>query len=137
MDITFPDTVVTKGCWIHQDLSIALKLFLNEKSKRHIVSFQANQSPVSSAWLAEVTTSARQDFSRLLTSSFQIDKRSKSANKRGTVFLVQYNGTWANGKWEGEGVGCFSCERELITSGPKDSGLRVQKTHIYHHAANE
>ena len=68
---------------------------------------------------------------------FQIDKRSKSANKRGTVFLVQYNGTWANGKWEGEGVGCFSCERELITSGPKDSGLRVQKTHIYHHAANE
>ena len=77
------------------------------------------------------------DLSHLLTSSFQIDKRSKSANKRGTVFLVQYNGTWANGKWEGEGVGCFSYERELITSGPKDSGLRVQKTHIYHHAANE
>ena len=96
------------------------------------MSFQANQSPVSSAWLAEVTTSARQDCSHLLTSSFQIDKRSKSANKRGTVFLVQYNGTWANGKWEGEGVGCFSCERELITSGPKDSGLRVQKTHTYH-----
>ena len=35
---------------------------------------------------------------------FQIDRRSKSANKRGTAFLVQYNGTWANGKWEGAGV---------------------------------
>ena len=37
-------------------------------------------------------------------SFFQIDRRSKSANKRGTAFLVQYNGTWANGKWEGAGV---------------------------------
>jgi len=34
----------------------------------------------------------------------KIDKRSKSANKRGTAFLVQYNGTWANGKWDGAGV---------------------------------
>merc|ERR1711971_1006802 len=34
----------------------------------------------------------------------KIDKRSKSANKRGTAFLVQYNGTWSNGKWDGAGV---------------------------------
>ena len=37
-------------------------------------------------------------------STFQIDRRSKSANKKGTAFLVQYNGTWANGKWDGAGV---------------------------------
>jgi len=34
----------------------------------------------------------------------RIDKKSKTANKRGSVFLVQYNGTWANGKWDGAGV---------------------------------
>merc|ERR1712013_437379 len=30
--------------------------------------------------------------------------KSKTANKRGSVFLVQYNGTWASGKWDGAGV---------------------------------
>ena len=39
-----------------------------------------------------------------VTTSSQIDKKSKTANKRGSVFLVQYNGTWANGKWDGAGV---------------------------------
>ena len=45
-----------------------------------------------------------------VTTSSQIDKKSKTANKRGSVFLVQYNGTWANGKWDGAGVGWFLCE---------------------------
>jgi len=44
----------------------------------------------------------------------KIDRRSKSANKRGTAFLVQYNGTWANGKWDGAGVLTYPGGYEIL-----------------------
>merc|ERR1712088_1285905 len=44
----------------------------------------------------------------------KIDKRSKLANKRGTAFLVQYNGTWANGKWDGAGALTYPGGYEIL-----------------------
>jgi len=44
----------------------------------------------------------------------KIDKKSKSANKKGTAFLVQYNGTWANGKWDGAGVLTYPGGYEIL-----------------------
>merc|ERR1712130_233250 len=43
----------------------------------------------------------------------KIEKKSKSA-KKGTAFLVQYNGNWTNGKWDGEGTLTYPGGYEII-----------------------
>ena len=109
--VTFPDKVVTTGCWLHHSwFQIGLGSFIvGAVGKKLLECLRQAQVPCLQPgwrrllhWQGALLLS-----SHLNANSFQIDKRSKSANKRGTAFLVQYNGTWSNGKWDGAGVFCF------------------------------
>ena len=60
-----------------------------------------------------------------VTTSSQIEKKSKTANKRGSVFLVQYNGTWANGKWDGAGVGDSCVKSRDVKNSTQVCNIRV------------